>query len=266
MRSDWELAQDHKYVARHGRKPAPGVTTIINGSTNKSGMPYSAAMITAEIALTQKIPRRGYQNRYDWLRRQFDVQWKEKRDRGSSIHNHALDWANGRPVVVQPDEEPYLDALERFTNEHKPDWVLLETVVISGAEADRDYGGRLDFIADLGSVTVLGDIKTGGKHLEGPTLQLAAYACAEGTAEYAENGDLTGATPLPPIDARCALFLEATGEYDLIQLDDDPAVFDAFLHARSLYEWRMRSFNPWERAFNKARKIEESNATEERSD
>ncbi len=183
MATDLELADKHKYVTRAGEKPSPGVTTVIN--LLHKDLQWGAAKETAKIALGMEIapqpsPRPG-ERRYDWMVRQFNLVWKGKSSLGTAIHQHALDWAHGRDVHETPRERPYLDALERFTQDHRPDWIVLEGIVLRGDNRQLAYGGRLDFIAQLGSEIVLGDFKTGKQFLAGPTLQLAAYRFAEGT-------------------------------------------------------------------------------------
>lgn len=185
MPTDKQLADDHKYVTQHGRKPAPGVTTII-GLIDKPGLKWGSSEVAAKTAYD--VLKRNtydtvvYEHRQkcmankrkmvknssglkirpqhasddeifiDYCRGEFDRQWKAKAAKGQRIHDHALAWAQGNPVKELPDEKPYLDALEKWMIDYQPKDIYNEVILLHPnplGEDELEFGGRPDKIAEF---------------------------------------------------------------------------------------------------------------------
>ena len=279
MPTDKQLANDHKYVTEHGRKPAPGVTTII-GMIDKPGLKWGSSEVAAKTALqvlrTRKFKKVVDQHRQvcmanpkkmvnnangikirpqyatddeifiDYCRGEFDRQWKAKAALGSRVHDHALSWAQGKPVQVQADEMGYMDALERFLRDWRPRSILDEAIVLNPnplGQSELEYGGRLDRVGEFDLPPWMGvrlmDFKTGAPgYIEDKALQAALYWCSEGVASYNDDGSLGKLIPLPDIDGAMTVYLGADGQYIL----DDPLAhitkeecFTAGMHLRAAW-------------------------------
>ena len=282
MATDWELAQRHRYVTQHGRKPAPGVTSI--DIMEKGGLKWGAANIAAQEAVLNyprmaeivqevratrphatlrpivvgdeyydsktkvKVSEADPEDIYAfWARGRFDQVWRAKADRGSRIHAHALSWAQGESIAVQPDEEGYMDAMERFYEECGPEFHHGERIVVNPSPEDHDeweYGGRLDTFVTLhrGPLTgdFLGDWKT-GTHYRGPiALQSAGYLGAS-FATYLENGDLGPLEPLPKVASAIDIYLRGDGTYQVVDAFAEvpqALAWSTFLHLRAALEFK----------------------------
>lgn len=230
--TDLQLADRHRYVTAPGRKPGPGVTTII-GNLSKDGLKWWSARITAEIATLEDrtiFDDRAY---IEWLRRQFND--RTGSDLGTRVHDHALSWAQGREISPLADEEGFIDALSKFYADHDPQWIVAERVLVN---AELDYGGRMDAIGELPERGVtLVDYKTGGIYLESVALQLEAYEHCE-LAVYGDDGMLAKSEPLPKIDSHAVVYLHADGTYRLVDVPADPLAWPIFCHLREVHSWR----------------------------
>jgi hypothetical protein len=187
MATDWELALRHRYVTQHGRKPAPGVTSI--DILDKGGLKWGAARIAAQeavlnyprmseiVGMTRAMRPKATlspivvgDDAYDsklkipmseaddedvyayWARGRFDQVWKAKADRGSRVHAHAESWIAGIPITPLEDEVGYMDALERFWEECEPEFHFAEIIVVNPSPEGHDeweYGGRPDHFVTL---------------------------------------------------------------------------------------------------------------------
>lgn len=281
--TDYELALQHQYVTRHGRAPAPGFSAV-NSLLEPPALKWAASEIAAKALLdprgfdglladarehlearkgrpplvksvdgTVKHPWREASDEEIvvwWVRGSFDREWKAKADRGSRVHAVAEEWVAGRAVDVAPDEAGYVDALERFYGECKPEWVAVEQILLHPCPRDRDdleYGGRSDFFCVLHDGPLpgvrIGDIKTGGHYAGSIGRQLAAYWLSAGTATYDADGALGPLAPLPRFDGAAALYLHGDGTYDLLDpFADIPlwTFYDQFLDLRSAYNLEQR--------------------------
>lgn len=195
MTTDFELAQRHRYVTEHGRRPAPGVTSI--DILEKPALVWGAARVSAQEAVMNyarmgEIAQRLRSQRpnaslrpivvgdelYDskekaliseaddediyayWARNRFDQVWREKAKRGSRIHQHAEDWVNGLPVTPSEGEAGYVDAIARFWEECAPEFHHSERIVVNPAPIGNsalEYGGRLDMFVTLHKGPIQGD-------------------------------------------------------------------------------------------------------------
>ena len=232
----------HHYIVEPGGLWMPGATTIAGLPDDGEGLKRGAAKETARIALFEShlIEEQPPDQRFDWLKSEYDRRWKLKGDLGTRVHNHALEWAKGLPVDEQPDETPRLDALARFIETEVLEWIALERVV--GCQK-HGYGARLDFIARLvrfdGAVT-LGDWKTGNRTFSvlKDALQLVGIAHADGFVVYDDKGMLTGFDPLPEIEHLVNVYLTPEGTYQVYETPPDDSLLTLFHACCTMYHAR----------------------------
>ncbi len=278
--TDRELAERHRYVTKHGRKPAPGVTSV--DILSKPALHWASSRVAAEASVLLAHDRDLIVAEYreelagkpinrlgtgsdaakvsaakatddevwcEFLRTRFDVIWRAKADKGSRVHEHALAWARGDDVDALEDEQPYLDALERFFEDYAPDFLAAESIVLSPnprGDARLEYGGRLDFIAKVDGPhyrgVFLGDYKTGGQYTEPVALQAAGLMAAEGFALYSPMGAvLDNLPPLPELDGALTVYLREDGTYETsnpFRYTSQQDAEDAFFHLRAALNWR----------------------------
>jgi hypothetical protein len=172
--------------------------------------------------------------------------WRAKAERGTRIHQHCESWLRGEAVEATDDEQPYLDALEKWMLTDAPVLLMSEGIVLS----ECGYGGRFDIIAAVGARTALIDVKTGSQYPVEHTLQLAAYRYADGIARYDAEGELDRVEPnvLRCIDWTGCLYLNGDGTYALIEY---PADHDAFLTFRQLLDAHRWATSPTMKALTK---------------
>ncbi len=276
MPTDQQLADKHQYVTEHGRKPAPGVTTITS-LIDKPALKWASSEVAAKTALDvlkrntydtvvyghrqacMRNPRKWVNNsegieirpRYasddeifvDYCRGEFDRQWKAKAQKGSRIHEHALEWSQGNAIEQLPDEKGYLDALEKWMIDFEPEDICNEIIVLHPNPANDDsleFGGRTDKIAEIRkrgwTGTNLIDFKTGREgYIEDKALQAAGYWGAKGIARYNPDGSLGTLDPMPKIKRAMTVYLREDGTYGVddplkhISLDE---AWQYFLHLR----------------------------------
>ena len=159
--SDWDAALAHRYRTTHDGPTVPGVTTAIN-IIDKAGSKWAAAKLTAAYTYESYGQWDGFESISDFLKHctgHFDRVWRDKAARGTRVHDVAERWVRGETVDVPMSDSGYVDALEAFHKEFRPNFRLAEKVVLN---RELGYGGRFDFVADLKDLgVVLGDFKTG---------------------------------------------------------------------------------------------------------
>lgn len=188
-KSDYELAQAHKYVTVHGREPAPGVTSC--SVWDIPALKWSSAEITAEFTLAldkltgneqqdiinahrAKMAAKSYPTikNYDgvkvhaskasddeilvhYLRGEFQRRWDDKADLGTRVHDIGEKLSTGHDADVLPSDSGYVDAWFRFFEECRPTFIEVERIVLHPCPEGRDdleYGGRTDDFLILGEI------------------------------------------------------------------------------------------------------------------
>jgi hypothetical protein len=215
-RTDKELAERHKYHWTDGT-PLVNVTAI-SGLMDLNGK--SSAFAGAAVKLTKAGEN-------------YRSVWSEKAKRGSRIHAHMEAWLKGEDVEQAEDEKGFLDALEKFIVEHDPEVIEQEAIVLSA----RGFGGRFDLLCRIGDEVALIDLKSGSAYPVEGSLQLAAYAHADGIAVFDEDGLLTGTRPMPTIDWCACVYVHEDGTYDLRRYPADDEAFATFCKLLESYRW-----------------------------
>lgn len=219
------------------------VTTIINGGLPKPVLVNWAKKFTAEYAVdnyrklgallesddTGHVDREGA---VDWLKNASFRDRDRKGALGTLVHDAAEAYILGKPMPITPDDvRPRLNQFYSFLEDYEPDYMdgMVEAPVYNRAER---YAGTLDGICDIGGRRVLIDYKTGKGVYPETSLQLAAYRHAEfiGAPDGSE-------IPMPDVDATVVLHIPDEGEYQLIEVQSDEEVFQAFKFVREVFRF-----------------------------
>lgn len=213
------------------------VTTILR-ALNKPGLMYWSARTVAEGAIAHHdewraiLADEGTDAAVRFLK---GLPW-DKRDKaadaGSTVHAAIEAEVKG---TTPPDWPNALAGFrvqwQRFLEAYRPEWVASEATVYS-----RKYGyaGTLDWIARIGGVTYLGDLKTGERIYDEVALQLAAYRFAD----WIDIGDGVE-HPVPATDAVAVLHLRPNAYY-LRHVTADEATHRSFLHILQAFRWQQQ--------------------------
>lgn len=150
---------------------------------------------------------------------------KTAADRGTTIHSIVEAYTVGNTVETIPEFQPYVDALYKWGNEYKPEFLEREKTVYS---FKYGYAGTLDALIKVNGRITLLDIKTGKYLYPEVSLQLSAYKNA-----LFEQG-IT-------VDGMAALLLQTgedgkgTGQYVYQTYEDS---FEDFRAAQRLWCWK----------------------------
>ena len=214
----------------------PSVTTII-GIVDKSGPLIGwAKRITAEAAVDNRdqmagwVDMAGRDGAISLLTKAASQKRDKAADVGTRVHALAESVARGVPVELTEEERPFLAAYQRFLDEWQPRYLAAEEMVVS---LTHGYGGTFDAIVEMAGDIWMLDTKTSRGCYPETALQLAAYSWADFIGRPADSQRYS----LPPITAYGVLHLRPEG-YEVIPYSVDRETFDAFIHARRLYEWR----------------------------
>jgi hypothetical protein len=268
--TDHDYAMTHRYRLEHEGPFVPGVTTVIN-MIDKPGLKWSASGIAAQAAientrrkasivkayrekllakrgkgesirLQHELAMNGTANEVyaHWCRGQFDVQWREKANRGTRVHDIAERLTRGESVDVRGDDIGFVTAWQRFYEEYQPTFHFIECIVGGHAEGSP-YGGRFDFIAELHGPDAdglyLNDYKTGKEYADTNALQAIGYKKAE-FIHYDALGSISGLTPLPVLQGCRTIYLHEDGTIaakDPFERIDEDDAWRAFSACNTLY-------------------------------
>ncbi len=232
-------SESHGYVWAEGESaigPLPSVTTII-GVLDKSGPLVGwAKRITAEAAVDNRdqmagwVQMAGRDGAVSLLTKAASQKSDKAADVGTRVHALAESVARGVPVELTEEERPFLAAYQRFLEEWQPRYLAAEEMVVS---LEHGYGGTFDAIVEMAGDVWMLDTKTSKGVYPETSLQLAAYSYASFIGRPADPKRYV----IPPITAYGVLHLRPEG-YEVVPYDVTPRTFEAFLHARSLFEWR----------------------------
>lgn len=165
------------------------------------------------------------------IRKQFQLRWNEKRDRGSATHDFVEQQILGETIDPADFGEAEGNARSwlRFVEKHDPTFIMSEVTVFN---LRHGYAGTLDSIMDVGGQRWLVDVKSGPKTYIDHVIQLAAYRYAEGI--YIDAGQVE---PMPEVDAAAVLLLgEDRYKFEPVEADRD-CYERAFLPMLTLARW-----------------------------
>jgi hypothetical protein len=225
-----------------GKHNAPSVSTVLS-TLNKPGLPWGAAKETALFAVFHQDEWIGLDEKeaVDRLRRHHRGVWDDQAQRGTIVHDLALQWSKGQEVDVPADCDPYMDALDAFYRENAPTFVEMEQSVIYD-EKGHEFGGSFDAIIKFGAGefagrTLIVDYKTGQRYPIETTLQLSAYRSCKKIGVYDEKGQLVGTRPMVPVGGGAILYLHDDGTYELLEVPANGDAFAVFLRLRAVWAW-----------------------------
>lgn len=135
------------------------------------------------------------------IRKQFQLRWNEKRDRGSNTHDFVERSILGQDIDPSEFGEAEGNARSwlRFVENHDPKFIMSEATVFN---LRHGYAGTLDAIMDVGWGRFIIDVKTGPSLYFDHVIQLSAYRHAEGI--YISPGVVH---PMPEVDDAAVLLL-----------------------------------------------------------
>ena len=245
----WHDAQ-HNYFAKYADTaligPLPGVTGAI-GIMDKPAVAYwrgttVAQIIARDVQMYAKlIETGGVDAAVAWAAKLPGYERDKAADTGSMVHVMAEKIVRRHEVDVPLELVGYVQALQRFLEEHNPKIITVEFQVANLAVG---YGGTGDWLWDSGDGPELWDTKTwkrypkvGGDMYAETAMQLAAYS----------NAEFIGAPGDPkrhrmPKIQRCGVLhlrpdLYEKG-YSLIPFDVGPQEFEAFRGLLAAWHWK----------------------------
>ena len=260
-----DLSGHRPYAYKQDGIPSStGIASLLDGGKSMS-FAWAAAAIGARHAVhpVEALDRLSidgchlraneYCERCTYLRSRFNAEWTAKAELGTHVHHMALSRASGDELVDDPISAPYVDALERFYEDCRPEWEQLERA-IEYSEPGHEYRGQFDGLGLLnfheGRGRFLIDVKTGKLHFAEATLQVASYRFAHFMTTW-EGKHVVDREPMPEVDGAAILWLRDDGCYRLIELPTNREAFDQFLNLRELWPWerQMKKLQKqWERA------------------
>lgn len=261
-----EYMEDHRpYSKVRGAKWAPSCSQISglvdNGKSD--AMPWASSLIAATTAVHE--PDRWTHMSIDgcthekdglcaackFLRYEFKVQWDLKRDRGTHIHHLALQWARGEDIDVDPACEPYMDAVEGFYTDLRPEWIEMERTILYDQPWSHAYRGQFDGICRLNCPTCGGgerckwliDWKSGNFYPTEQTLQISGYRFAQHLTKWVDGVEtITG--PVPAVAHAGVVMLGGDGRYRLVDLPANGDAHGTFLRLRDALGWT-KTMDKW---------------------
>jgi hypothetical protein len=243
------------------------VTTLI-GALDKPALMYWAAEEAARCAvgvrtsLSRRVKEEGEDAVIKWIR---DARFRPQKGLlsasalGTAVHDACEQYALSgvRPVVENPEINPFLDRFDEWAQKWQPEYVAAEAAVYNKTYG---YAGTLDAIAKIDGQTVILDYKSSRKSIgsdDKPTkpypeaaLQLSAYRYAELIATwrarrfekyrrryYLLNTDEEElGAKMPTLDG--AVILHLTPEHaELYPVKADEQVFEKFLYCIEVFDW-----------------------------
>lgn len=221
--TDLELALNkHRYVAEPGGRGQVNITTIsklldINGK--------SSAFAGAAV----KITKAGGDHR---------AEWKKSGELGTRVHGYMENFLLGKPINFRSGEEGFVTALERFIGAEDPQLILdPEFIVVS---SEYGYGGRGDLCATLKNYgRGVWDLKSGKRYNIEHTLQLALLRFGQ-LAVYDDKGMLIGSKEMPVVETAGCVYVEASGEYEVVTYPADRDAFHQAVALLGVYNWTER--------------------------
>lgn len=141
----------------------------------------------------------------------------QAKKRGTTVHSIVEGFKQTGDIVtdVLPAFKGYAQAFEQWVKEYQATVMEHEKTIIND---EHKYAGTLDMLITQDGGTAIIDVKTGKDIYPESGLQLSAYL----------HGDNVKA------DKIGVLLLTEKGNYKFQWMEDE---FDAFLHAKALWEW-----------------------------
>lgn len=220
----------HSYVVKETGEKVPSATTIL-GVISKPALISWAANQATEYMKENIKPGVSYDELqlntlFTAARKAHTQRKQETADIGSMVHKWIEDFINKENPEL-PINSQLRGAVENFLqwkDKHKVEFLLSEQMVYS---KKYNYSGTLDFIAHIDGNLFLGDIKTSNAIYPEYWIQLAAYGEARSEEFPSEDYKHQG-----------IIRISRDGSFEFKTAENKDACFEAFLHAKGLYEWQ----------------------------
>jgi hypothetical protein len=187
-------------------------------------------------------------------RTHFREVWDVKANTGTIVHECALEWSQGIEANLEEKVDAYnfsatdkaevlrrsngcLDALEKFTEDEKPEFIHCEQTVFN--VEPYKYAGCYDVLALLPNYgNVILDYKTGQKYQMELELQLNGYVHAKWRGEYSDDGELVKKEHNYSVDGAMGLYLHDDGTYEIVHVRIGEEQKNNFLLCCKAYQTR----------------------------
>lgn len=199
-------------------EPVPSVTTILKGIGSNEGLIKWAGREAATCAIEEHAnwSQMPTEQAHAYIASAHTRKRDSAADRGTSVHTIAEKLARGDKIsnIERMVFGGYVDALEHWWVEHKPQPVAIEATCWN---LTRGYAGTADLIAKLKGVRglVVLDWKTSKGIYSEVGAQLAAYA----DAPFYTEGTSTTAVAMPAIRRGFVVRLVADGTWEMREAD-----------------------------------------------
>lgn len=230
-----------RYYEYQGNK-YPSVTTILSRGVAKPGLINWMGKSVAEAAY-DRFPEWIELDRADAIDFLTGVPNSKKNtaaNLGSYLHAAVERISLGQEVHKPADEvqQTYLNGFLSFLSDVNPEYVYTEFEVYSNTYG---YAGTGDAIIRINGQHWLIDTKTGNKIRPDVALQLAAYRHADFILLHRPDPrdgrkKVYEEVALPRIRRTGVLHL-APDRYEFVEVRSDEEIFDAFLAAKTMFEW-----------------------------
>lgn len=245
------------------------MTTVLN-AMNKPALKWAAARETAVFSVTRPDAIEGLSeaDAINRLARHHDVKWGGAAAMGTLLHsvNEAWTWGEeadleqmivdsntkawaGREDTVLTDLNRYVNGLEKFWLECKPETIATEEVVRHVENRKPLFIGQRDWVANVGGRTLLIDIKTSsrqpadgdavdkGTYFDSWRVQLAAYRGASNLVNYDADGNEVETFDNYPVEGCAVLHLRGDDEFTLWECRAGGDEFGVFKRLLTIHEW-----------------------------
>mgnify|MGYP001609111239 CR=1 FL=1 len=220
----------HTYILQPEGKKIPSVTTLL-GVIGKPALISWAANQATDYAVANIKPGVSYDevqlNTIFTSARTAHTQRKqETADIGSMVHTWISKYIKGEHPEM-PVSQQLQDSINNFLAwqlEHDVKFILSEQPVFSKIHG---YTGTLDFVAKVDGELFLGDIKTSNAIYDEYLLQLSAYGIAR-QEEF----------PQEKYKHQGIIRISRDGSFEFKTANNIDKCFEAFLHAKGIWEWQ----------------------------
>ena len=229
----------HRYYLDGER--VPGVTTVLgDDGLPKPHLKRWGERIVAEAAWKHReaVMAMSEREAVDFLKRAPYRILSEKAALGTAVHAATARYVRGDSAPSEGLSDGaygYFNAALRYLKEQRVEVLLSECMVYS---RQHRYAGTLDLqilarrrALDLAPVEI-NDFKTSKAVYPDVALQLVAYARAEMVVVDDHE------QPMTPTNRGLIVRLDPSGEYEAVPAELSDDVWETFLHARGLYEWK----------------------------
>lgn len=226
---------NHSYVLLPEGTKVPSVTTILSVINKPALISWAANQavdfMAENIKPGQSLDEVQLQQLFNDARKAHTKTKQNTADIGSMVHDWISRFIRGEKPEM-PINEQLKSSINNFLDwkeKHGVKFLLSEQPVYS---KKFNYCGTLDFVAHIDNNLFLGDIKTSNAIYDEYWVQLAAYGVAR-SEEFPEED----------YKSQGIIRISRDGSFEFKTADNSKECFDAFLAARTLFDWKEKIKN-----------------------